>query len=297
MKYEQLFIANSDKYEKVKNSLKSYYDEKGILRLNTRVSNVENFNFDKKFPILLRNDSHFTQLVIRKVHEEHYHFGINSTLAFIRYNYWIVRGRQTVKNFLKNCVICKIVQGKTAISPETPKLPEFRVSCNHPFENVSIDYVGPLYFKENADNCVRMSKCYVLPFTCSATRAVYLELTPDVGVHSLILAMRRFISRNGTPKLFISDNSKSFKSEDIKSYLRKVNINWKFILEKSPWWGGFYERLIGVMKNLLKKAMGRARLTYDEILTILIEIESIINSRPLTYMSDNHDDSFSHLTT
>ena len=38
--------------------------------------------------------------------------------------------------------------------------------------------------------------------------------------------------------------------------------------------------------------MGRARLTYDKILTILIEIESIINSRPLTYMSDNHDESF-----
>ena len=68
LKYEQLFIANSDKYdEKVKNSLKLYYDEKGILRLNTRISYVENFNFDKKFPILLRNDSHFTQLFILKV--------------------------------------------------------------------------------------------------------------------------------------------------------------------------------------------------------------------------------------
>ena len=68
LKYEQLFIANSDKYdEKVKNSLKLYYDEKGILRLNTRISYVESFNFDKKFPILLRNDSHFTQLFILKV--------------------------------------------------------------------------------------------------------------------------------------------------------------------------------------------------------------------------------------
>ena len=46
------------------------------------------------------------------------------------------------------------------------------------------------------------------------------------------------------------------------------------------------------MKNLLKKAMGRARLTYDEILAILIEIESIINSRPLTYISDKPDESF-----
>ena len=71
----------------------------------------------------------------------------------------------------------------------------------------------------------------------------------------------------------------------------KIVHHWKFILEKSPWWGGFYERLIGVMKNLLK-AMERARLTYDEILRILIEIESIINSRTLTYMSNNPNESF-----
>ena len=51
LKYEQLFIANSDKYEKVKNSLKLYYDDKEILRLNTRISNVEKFSFDKIFPI------------------------------------------------------------------------------------------------------------------------------------------------------------------------------------------------------------------------------------------------------
>ena len=166
MKYEQFFIANSDKYEKVKNSLKLHYDGKTILRLNTRISNVENFNLDKKFPILLRNDSHFTQLVILKLHEEHYHYEINSTLAFIRYNYWIVivtviiiviiiiviiiiiHGRQTVEIFLKNCVICKIVQGQTAISPGTPKLPEFRLLCNNTFENIGLDYAGPLYFKE-----------------------------------------------------------------------------------------------------------------------------------------------------
>ena len=103
MKYEQLFIANSDKYEKVKNSLKLYFDEKGILRLTARVIDMENFNFDKKFPILLQNDSHFTQLVILKVHEEHYHCETNSTLTFIWYNYWIVRGRQTLQRFLKNC--------------------------------------------------------------------------------------------------------------------------------------------------------------------------------------------------
>ena len=88
-----------------------------------------------------------------------------------------------MKKILKNCAICKIFQEKRALSPETPKLPEFRVSCNHPFENVGVDYAGLLYFKENVNNCVRVSKCYVLLFTCAVTRAVYFELTPDVGVH------------------------------------------------------------------------------------------------------------------
>ena len=125
-------------------------------------------------------------------------------MAFLRYNYWTVCSRQTVKKLLTNCIICKIVQGKTAISPDTPKLPEFIVLCSHPFENVTVDYEELLYFKQNVNNWVRMSKCFVLLFTYAATQAVYLELAPNVRVHSLILAVRRFISRNGTPKLFIS---------------------------------------------------------------------------------------------
>ena len=131
-------------------------------------------------------------LIKKQAHDEHYHCGINSTLAFIRQNYWIVRWRQTKKNILKNCVICKIVQGKAAISPETPKLSKFRVSCNHPFENIGVDYTGLLYFKENVNNCVRMSKCYVLLFTCAATQALYLELSPDVMLCYVMCALFRF---------------------------------------------------------------------------------------------------------
>ena len=292
IKYEQTFVIGSSKFEKLKNSLKLFYDEQNILRLNTRISNIENFNYDKKFPVLLRNDSYYTKLFILKTHEDHFHCGVNATLAFIRSNYWIIRGRQTIKKILKHCIICKIVQGKTIVPPETAKLPYFRLSCDHCFENVGIDYAGPLYNKRTVNGTTVMSKCYILLFTCAVTRAVHLELTPDVSAHSLLLALRRFNSRRGHAKLFISDNFKSFKSVDIKNYLRKHNFKWKFILEKSPWWGGFYERLVGLVKNLLKKSMGRTRLTYDEIFTLLLEVENIINCRPLTYISDNKDESF-----
>ena len=93
-----------------------------------------------------------------------------------------------------------------------------------------------------------MSKCFILLFTCAVTRAVHIELTPDMGAYLLILA-HRFISRKGTVKFFISDNFKSFKSALLKSYLRNHSISWKFILEKSPWWGEFYERLVGLVKD------------------------------------------------
>ena len=97
------------------------------------------------------------------------------------------------------------------------------------------------------------------------TRVAHIEVTPDVGSYSLKVALIRFFSRRGVSKLVISDNFKSFKSIEIKYFLRKKDIKWEFILEKSPWWGGFYERLIGITKLCLKKCMGKSRLTYDEI--------------------------------
>ena len=87
IKHEQSFIINSRNVGKNKNSLKLFYDDENILRLNTRISNFENFNYDKKYPILLRNDSYFSKLVILKTHGDHLHCGVNSTLAFIRSNF------------------------------------------------------------------------------------------------------------------------------------------------------------------------------------------------------------------
>ena len=92
--------------------------------------------------------------------------------------------------------------------------------------------------------------------------------------------------RRGVSKLVISDNFKSFKSNEIKGFLRKKDIKWEFILEKSPWLGGFYERVIGITKLCLKKCTGKLRVSCDEIVIFFIEAESIINSRSLTYVDD-----------
>ena len=128
---------------------------------------------------------------------------------------------------------------------------------------------------------------FFLFFTCCVTRAVHLEVTVDVNSASVILALRRFIARRGMPRLLVSDNFKSFKSLDVKNFCCKYGISWKFILERSPWWGGFYDRLIAIVKSSLKKVLGKSYLTYFELYTTLSEIENIMNSRPLTYLNED----------
>ena len=62
-------------------------------------------------------------------------------------------------------------------------------------------------------------------------------------------------------------------------------MQWSFNLENAPWWGGVFERMIKSVKRCLRKTIGQAKLTHDELLTALTEVEMIVNSRPLSYLS------------
>ena len=87
--------------------------------------------------------------------------------------------------------------------------------------------------------------------------------------------------------MILNDNFKTFKSDEVKRFMFYYMVKQKFILPASPWWGGFYERLVRSFKLPLRKILGKSLLTYEEIETILCEIECVINSRPLIYVSED----------
>ena len=76
-------------------------------------------------------------------------------------------------------------------------------------------------------------------------------------------------------------------SRDVQSYISNTNIKWNFIVELAPWMGGFYERLVGLVKRSLRKTIGKKLLTLIQIQTLIKEIEAVVNSRPLTYVGDD----------
>ncbi|XP_052255015.1 uncharacterized protein LOC127860777 [Dreissena polymorpha] len=69
-----------------------------------------------------------------------------------------------------------------------------------------------------------------------------------------------------------------------------MGIEWRFIPQRAPWYGGWWERLIGLTKVALKKVLGRAYVTLESLQTIVTEIEAVLNDRPLTYASTDLND-------
>ena len=271
-------------YEKLQSSLKLFKDENGITRLKGRFGS-SSLDYDIRHPILIAGDRHFTELLVRDCHNDVMHAGVEATVSRLRRRFWIVKGRQCVKSILRRCVICKRYQGRVMNSPETPNLPNFRISDTYSFCNIGLDYAGPLYVRESAKAVA--VKVYILLFTCASSRAVHLELVPDMKSSAFVRAFERLISRKGLPKTVISDNFKTFKSKQVKRFLAQLGVRQNYILPASPWWGGFYERLVRSVKLSLKKTLGRSLLTYEQLETVLCKSEFVINSRPLTYVSSD----------
>ncbi|XP_064462610.1 uncharacterized protein LOC135373316 [Ornithodoros turicata] len=258
--------------------LQPYIDDDGCLRVKGRL-HYANISEETKHPILLPKGSDVTTLIVNAAHLRTLHGGLQSTLSDIREKYWIPSARQVVKRTIFKCLICRRCRLEPASAPTAP-LPKERVDQSHPFDVVGLDYAGPLLVKTTGQH----EKSYILLFTCATTRAVHLELVTNLSTESFLLALRRFVARRGLPSTFYSDNALTFKraakdiqvmwnilrTSETQDFCSKHRITWRFIVERAPWWGD--------------GGSGWLSLTFEELMTVLVDIEASINSRPLTYI-------------
>ena len=260
------------------NQFDLFQDENGVWRCRGRIQNAT-VPYSTKYPILVYKDHHLAVLLVRNAHSRVLHNGVKETLTELRAKFWIVQGRSFIKKIIHQCHVCRRHEGRSYHVPPPPPLPAFRVEEAPPFSFTGIDFAGPLYVKMDSGT----KKTWISLYTCCVTRAIHLDLVPDLSTPAFLRSFKRFVARRGFPRKIISDNGKTFKAA-AKSI---QEVKWLFNVPKAPWWGGIFERLVGCTKRCLRKIIGQAKFSYDELLTAVTEVEMVLNSRPLTYVSAN----------
>lgn len=273
-------------------TLCTYQDSEGIIRTKTKISTRKNESEGFKYPIILPSQHPLVRNMIYEEHTNMSHAGINTLLYKMREKFWILKGRRTIRGVISKCATCKRHSGRQ-LQTIPVALPEDRVKDAAVFQISGVDLAGPLILKGG-------EKAWIIVFTCAIYRAVHLELVMSLSTNGFLLGLRRFIARRGRPQIMYSDNGTNFagtdnlfRSIDWKCIERQSSISriqWKFIPPTAAWWGGWWERIVQMVKYLLKRVLGRTSLNYEEMSSTLCDCESVINSRPLTYLSEDPEE-------
>lgn len=282
--------------------LNPFIDERGLIRVGGRLRNAI-IDESKRFPVILPKDHQVSNLIILFLHKNLGHLGRGSTMSTIReHGFWIIRANSAVRRVLRQCVLCRKLEGRTG-EQLMADLPADRLSGDHaPFSNVGVDFFGPFHVVRGRAT----EKRYGVVFTCVESRAIHLEVANSLDTSSFINVLRRFIARRGRPRLMRSDNGtnlvggnaelkrsiKEWNQSQIIQTMQQHDIEWIFHPPSASHFGGIWEREIRTVRKVLQALLQeqRIRLTDDNLNTLMCEVESILNQRPLTLISDDPQD-------
>jgi hypothetical protein len=247
------------------------------------------------YPLYIPDECELATKLVEKAHCTTLHGGIGLTVASIREEYWIPRLRRLTKRVIKSCSGCKRFLARALASPPPGLLPKERTQGTTAFEVVGVDFAGPIRYRRKK---TQEGKSYLVLFACSLSRALHLELLLSLETAEFLGALKRFIARRGRPTKIYSDNGKTFvaaakwlkkimQDEQLHDFLADKRISWQFNLSRAPWWGGQFERLVGLFKRSFYKTIGAGLLTYAELCEVVLNVEVELNNRPLDYVDDD----------
>ena len=278
-------------------------DDDGLLRSDSRLKNAKFLSYDVRHPVILPRKSWVTTLIVKKFHEKDNHAsGTNQTLAALSTRYWVMSGREVIREWERQCAECRRRKAKTCRQIMAP-LPVSRLKSSlRAFTRTAVDYAGPFITIQGRGK--RRQKRYLCLFTCLATRAVHLEMAFGLDTDAFLNALYRMTSRRGLMEEMFSDNGTNFRAADkelkslisqldqekIKESIANKGIDWHFNPPLAPHFGGIHESMIKSAKRAISAILGNADITDEELMTAIIGAEGLINSRPLTYQSTDPAD-------
>ncbi|XP_062710405.1 uncharacterized protein LOC134288715 [Aedes albopictus] len=265
----------------------------GVLRKDGRIGAAPWLTIEAKFPAILPKAHYVTALVVDEIHRKFGHSNNETVVNEVRQRYHVSELRAVVRRVAQRCQRCKMRKA-TPLPPRMSSLPEVRLTPYvKPFTYTGLDYFGPLSVRIGRSHAKR----WVALFTCLTTRAVHLELAYTLSTESCKMAVRRFVARRGAPMEIYSDQGTNFQGarKELNEQVRRINCElsstftnaitkWKLNPPYAPHMGGIWERLVRSVKCGLA-AMEISRNADEEtLLTALAEVESMVNTRPLTYL-------------
>ena len=281
--------------------LEPFIGEDGLIHVGGRLDHAP-LTPVCRYPTLLPRDHGITEMIIWEVHEGLAgHSGREHTLAMLRQEYWVPSCRRLLDKVIKTCVICKRNNYIPKLQRQAP-LPSDRVMPGMaPFTSTGVDCFGPFLVKLGR----KRAKRWGCLFTCMATRAVHLEVLMSLDTDAFLNAVARFAARRGFPAQFRSDNGTNMvgAEKELRTAMRKwendahargtllrKGVEWIFNPPKASHMGGVWERQIRTIRKVMRAIVGGQVVDDDRLSTLFCEAEAIVNSRPLTPVSEDPND-------